>query len=259
MAGNLSGVKARIQAEFPKAVYVHCVSHKLNLVIVEACKIPAVRNAMGVITKVADFFKNSLKRQAFLEKKICEQGQDQAPKRTKLLGLCKTRWIQRHDALENFDQLFTTLIVVFEDIKDSSTGWNRETVTDATTLLHCISQFEFVMAFTTMIKVMSTLNGLSVKLQSFSRDISKVYKDVDRTCQGLQHFRDNVSEHSDRWFKYAPEKVREAVGESDYEPCLPRRCGRQRNRANVSAETAEEYFRRTTAIRFLDHFLGQMK
>ena len=56
MAGNLRCVKAGIQAEFPKAVYVHCASHKLNLVIVEACKIPAVRNAMGVITKVADFF-----------------------------------------------------------------------------------------------------------------------------------------------------------------------------------------------------------
>ena len=70
MAGNLRGVKARIQAEFPKAVYVHCASHKRNLVIVEACKIPVVRNAMGVITKVADFLKYSPKRQAFLEKKF---------------------------------------------------------------------------------------------------------------------------------------------------------------------------------------------
>ena len=68
-----------------------------------------------------------------------------------------------------------------------------------------------------------------------------------------------MSEHSDRWFKYAAEKVREAVGESDYEPSLPRRCGRQRNCANVSAETAEEYFRRTIAIPFLDHFLSQIK
>ena len=172
---------------------------------------------------------------------------------------CKTRWIQRHDALENFDQVFATLIVVFEDIKDSSTGWNRETVTDATTLLHCISQFEFVMALTTMFKVMSIVKGFSVKLQSSSMDISKAYKDVDRTCQRLQHFRDNVSEHSDRWFKYAAEKVREDVGKSDYEPSLPQRCGRQRNRANVSAETAEEYFRRTIAIPFLAHFFGQMK
>ena len=67
-----------------------------------------------------------------------------------------------------------------------------------------------------------------------------------------------MSKHIDRWFKYAAEKVREAVGESDYEPSLPRLCSRQRNRANVLAETAEEYFRRTIAIPFLDHFLGQI-
>ena len=106
------------------------------------------------------------------------------------------------------------------------------------------------MAFTTMFKVMSIVKGLSVQLLSSSIDISKAYKDVDRTCQGLQHFRDNVSEHSDRWFKYAAEKVREAVGESDYEPSLLRRCGRQRDRANFLAEAAEEYFRRSTAIPF---------
>ena len=213
---------------------------------------------MGGITKVADFFKYSPKRQVFLEKKICEQGEDQAPKRTKLLGLCKSRWIQRHDALENFDQLFATLIVVFEDIKDSSTGWNRETVTDATTLLHCISKFEFVMAFTAMFKVMSIVKGLNVKLQLSSTDISKAYKDVNRTCQGLQHFRDNMSEHSDRWFKYAAEKVREAVWESDYEPSLPRRCGRQRNRANVQQRRQKSTLE-GLATPLLGHIFGQMK
>ena len=76
-----------------------------------------------------------------------------------------------------------------------------------------------------MFKVMSIVKGLSVKLQSSSIDISKAYKDVDSTCLGLQHFRDNVLQHSDRWFKYAAEKVREAVGELDYDPSLPRRCG----------------------------------
>ena len=110
-----------------------------------------------------------------------------------------------------------------------------------------------------MFKVMSIVKGLSVKLQSTSIDINKAHKDVDRTCQGLHHFRDKVSKHSDRWFKHAAEKVREAVGESDYEPSLPRRCGKQRNRAMVLAVTAEEYFRRTIAIPFLNHFLGQIK
>ena len=47
-----------------------------------------------------------------------------------------------------------------------------------------------------------------------SLDISKAYKDVDRTCQGLQHFRDKVS---DRWFNmHLKIKVHEAAGD-----CVP--------------------------------------
>lgn len=33
------GVAARIQSHFPKAVYVHCFSHKLNHAIVKSCDI----------------------------------------------------------------------------------------------------------------------------------------------------------------------------------------------------------------------------
>ena len=52
----LSSVKARIQADFHKAVYIHCASHNLNLVIVDTCKIQAIRNAMAITTKVAALF-----------------------------------------------------------------------------------------------------------------------------------------------------------------------------------------------------------
>lgn len=69
MAGRISGVAARIQAQYPLAYYVHCFSHKLNLVIVEACQVQAMRNAMGVISKVALFFEHSPKRQAALKRK----------------------------------------------------------------------------------------------------------------------------------------------------------------------------------------------
>ena len=73
MAGSVSGVAARIRSLCPLALYTHCFSHKLNLVIVDACQVQAVRNAMGIImSKVALFFENSPKRQAALEEKISE-------------------------------------------------------------------------------------------------------------------------------------------------------------------------------------------
>ena len=72
MAGKCSGAAARINAKFPKAPYVHCGSHALNLCVASACKIQVIRNMMGQVRVVSEFFNNSPKRFAFLEKQIKE-------------------------------------------------------------------------------------------------------------------------------------------------------------------------------------------
>ena len=66
----VSSVAARIHSYCPLALYTHCFSHKLNLVIVDACQVQAVRNAMGVISKVALFFENSPNRKAALGERL---------------------------------------------------------------------------------------------------------------------------------------------------------------------------------------------
>ena len=90
---------------------------------------------MGVISKVALFFENSPKRQTALEEKIAET--EQPNKKRHLLNLCRTRWIHRHEAFENFGQLYEVVVDLLEDIRTSH-GWNQDTVTDASTLLSAI-------------------------------------------------------------------------------------------------------------------------
>ena len=92
MAGHIRGTASRIQAQVPLATYVHCFSHKLNLAIVNACQVQAIRITMGIISKVAFFFQNLPKRQGALENKI--ENTEQPNRKQKLLDLCKTRWIQ---------------------------------------------------------------------------------------------------------------------------------------------------------------------
>ena len=40
MAGKCSGAGVRIQRAYPKAMYVHCGSHILNLCVASACSVP---------------------------------------------------------------------------------------------------------------------------------------------------------------------------------------------------------------------------
>ncbi len=83
-----SDVQSCLSAENPKAVYVHCDSHILNLCIVDTCSLPSIRNMCSAITETVKFFHNSAKRQTFLEKII-----GNVTSTTKVKDLCKTRWI----------------------------------------------------------------------------------------------------------------------------------------------------------------------
>lgn len=37
MSGSVSGVQQKIREHYPEAVYIHCLAHKLNLVVCNTC------------------------------------------------------------------------------------------------------------------------------------------------------------------------------------------------------------------------------
>lgn len=44
MSGQFQGVQAHIRSKYPKALYVHCAAHSLNLAVSTASNIKPVRN-----------------------------------------------------------------------------------------------------------------------------------------------------------------------------------------------------------------------
>ena len=104
MAGKSKGVAACISTKYPLAVYTHCAAHRLNLCVVKCCSIREISNMMDVADKVARFFGNSPKRQLALEAWI--EDVLQGEKRKKLKEMCKTRWVERHEAFQVFSDLF---------------------------------------------------------------------------------------------------------------------------------------------------------
>ena len=69
MAGRYDGAAALIRSEFPLAIYTHCASHRLNLCVAGACKIPMIRRMFGIVKAVHDFF-NWPKRNEKLKESI---------------------------------------------------------------------------------------------------------------------------------------------------------------------------------------------
>ncbi len=71
---------------------------------------------IDVLNTVSLFFDSSPKRQRLLERVLDVHGSDS--KVTKLKGLCKTRWAERHTCYGTFSELYEYIIVACEAILD---------------------------------------------------------------------------------------------------------------------------------------------
>ncbi|CAI6377192.1 unnamed protein product [Macrosiphum euphorbiae] len=140
MRGLLNGVQAIIKQSYPLTLYIHCCSHSLNLAISDVCNIKSIRNAVGIIQTGCSFF-NTPKRQALLQNSVGQNAP--SSRKTKLKTLCPTRWVERHEAILVFLELFESIIDSLETI---STWIDRETSSKASSILFSLKQGETVLS-----------------------------------------------------------------------------------------------------------------
>ena len=188
-----------IRAEQPKALYLHCAAHVLNLCIVDSCKVPEIQKVMGTLKEIALFFRNSPKRQQCLIDSITANPAKPTQKQ-KVVDLCKTRWIARHDAFQVFEELVSPVARTLELIADSSGHWGNESVASANGLLKIICGFEFLIAFAIARAIFAHTKGVSVLLQSRSRDI---YEEVNTVYSALKDIREDTDSEYNDWYASA--------------------------------------------------------
>ncbi len=253
MAGQTKAVAARICAQYPKASYSHCASHRLNLCIVKSCSIREVSNMMQTADSICRFFNYSPKRQLALERWI----DDVLPgeKRHKLKELCRTRWVERHEAFEIFLDLFLPTVSCLEEIAQApGTAWNRETRHDAQSFLVAISQFTFIVALVLTQKVLAYTKALSVKLQGRYVDVAYAHREIQGVKDTLKRARSRVDNFHDLVYKEALEI---ACGVS-VDESVPRLATRQQHRQNTPSDNAQEYYKRTLTIQMLDFLITEL-
>ena len=119
MSGGYRGVQARVKEEAPKAVYVHCYAHSLNLVLVDATKKNKMaRNFFGTLESLYCFVRQSTYRHAlFLYLQAEVEGSEQhATSVCALKKLCETRWACRFEAIKAVEANLQVLLQLFDTI-----------------------------------------------------------------------------------------------------------------------------------------------
>lgn len=118
--------KKKIRDKYKKAVFVHCASHRLNLVLNELNSVPCIRNTIGIVKETINFFKESL---------LCRIV---APSLTKL---CVTRWSDSHKAIRKYYENFLLIVEALEYLKLNG---NKDTSLKATCHLNSVTTSQFI-------------------------------------------------------------------------------------------------------------------
>ncbi|CAC5367314.1 unnamed protein product [Mytilus coruscus] len=248
MSGKHQGVQAHVRGRFPEASYVHCKSHCLNLAIVHSSKDAKVRTIMSTVQDIAFSFDYSAKKmEAFYNELDADiLTKEELDGRRKLRTLCETRWTSRADSLYTFRVAFPVIISALEHLRQDGDD-------KAGQFLAAISRFEFIIGLVTTEHILQSIVHLTTFLQSKSCDLVAAVRECKLIIDQLSDERNDDAV----WDALFDQAVTMA-DKIEVLSSMPRRVGRQVNRANYPADTPSQYWKRALYFSFLDYFIEEL-
>ena len=176
MSGKKTNGAAARSSQYHLTLYIHCTSHCLNLAVVASFEEVSVRNMIGIVKQLSIFFFALPKYQKKLEDAI--QNTQPQCNVLKLKDLCRTRCIERIEALDHIKKLYSS-IACFENISvEGSRMWSLHSVTDASNLLLVITGIEFINALVITNECLQYLRVLTTSLQEEAKDIVQAVSEI---------------------------------------------------------------------------------
>ena len=230
----------RLESEkkYPKATFVHCASHRLNLVVNDLNSVVSVRNACGTIKAIIKCFRDS-------------------PKRRKLIPnvplLSETRWTSKYKSIRIFSEKFP---VFFSKLEELETGRDEkpETRQGALHLRHAAGNALFLICLGIISKYSAILEPVTQMLQAVNTDILGVKNHI---AKFVKTFKDHRECANEMFTNDVMPWVKSVATELEIDLTMPRQCARQIYRGNVGG-TLEEYYCRTVFIPYLDSLIQSL-
>ena len=198
---------------------------------------------MGTIASVYNFF-NASKRQNILRKSI--NTISSTTKAQKLVQICATRWVDRHENVSVFSNL---QFAVVEALTKISTWPDRETSSRALQLLSTIRQSEFCIAVLVFKKIFEYSIVLCKVMQKKSINLFEAVNIAHDIANELKCLREKAEDEFHGSIFLHKKRPKPKILKT------PRLTSRQTNRCIIAAETNEEYFRAGIFIPFLNNFI----
>ena len=178
MSGRCSGVQTRIRELCPKAIYVHCFAHRLNLVIVDVVHNTARADDLFILLQsLHNFLSSPIVHEQYVKAQR-SRFSDSQPR--EIPSLSDTRWVCRHDACETIIVTLPAVIDVLESLMDVSdlrgaTARSMMVQLNTSFVIHlCIFNF--------LLKICA---DASAKLQGKSETLDEALQAIKTVCLWL--------------------------------------------------------------------------
>ncbi|XP_054266894.1 52 kDa repressor of the inhibitor of the protein kinase-like [Macrosteles quadrilineatus] len=245
MSGCKSGVQTRIAKLFPKAMYVHCSSHRLNLVLSDSLNVPLITNSLGVLKETVSFFRHNTQAGDILKENVkifCPEST-----KSRLLKLCETRFVERQDSVNSFVELFPAIVPSLRQLSEL----NRSFSVTASTLLAAMEKGSFLVSILVCEYIFGLTLPLSLYLQSPTKELASAIKYCDDILNRLKDLRAGSGDEEQFHKIFERSKLMsELVLECEIE--VPRQTKSQTKRDNHPHSSPEDYFKRAVFIPAID-------
>jgi hypothetical protein len=184
MSGPFSGVQARIKQAAPHVTYVHCHSHRLNLILVNIIKfVPEISDLFGKVQAIYVFLSNSSPRHELFIKAQKEDGLSVL----ELERLVETRWYYWYRSVRKIKLRITTIAVVLESIANQSA--DSIAALEAKGLLRHLYSTSFLHCLLVVEALLGKINALSEELQSNNINYLAANSLIEQTQADLESMR----------------------------------------------------------------------
>ena len=214
MAGSKSGVAKQLQTLQPKAIYVHCYGHALNLACsdsIRRCKL--LRDALDIAREMTKLIKESPRREAIFKDLKDTKELDQASPGIRVL--CPTRWTIKADTflclLRNYETLMQTWEESLNYVRDVEM---RGRIRGVATYM---CRFDFFFGCLLSEKLLRYSDNLARSLQAPSLSASDGHKMAMATLKALDSLRNEQC--FDQFYIDATDKAKNLNVD---DPVLPR-------------------------------------
>ena len=176
MSGQLNGLQKKIKDKAPYAVFVHCLAHRLNLVLQQSFKrIYKCRIFFASISGIPSFFHHSAKRTYALTLASARR----------IPTITDTRWSSNSKLMNVIVQDWAKLKEVFENIVSSEES-DQKSIQLAKGFLNEFNDFEFTFLALVFNDIFGATDVLFDILQKRSLDIHFCISNIKRTCELLR-------------------------------------------------------------------------